>query len=201
MRDDKNASASSNGFVPFSNGSPPNSGRKSAKVSVMNGHSTSTSHTNGANGTKKLPSPVRSPTYRGHNREEVTRILIQGLADLGYENAAASLSQESGFDLESPAVAAFRTAVLEGQWVDAEDILLGSNLEGMQPARFDHADGHHDGLVLAEGADQNQMLFWLRQQKFLELLEQRELGLALMVLRQELTPLNHDVNQLHALSR
>jgi hypothetical protein len=56
-------------------------------------------------------------------------------------------------------------------------------------------------LILAEGADKHEMLFRLRQQKFLELLEERDLATALMVLRQELTPLNHDVAQLHALSR
>jgi hypothetical protein len=56
-------------------------------------------------------------------------------------------------------------------------------------------------LVLAEDADRSEMLFYLRQQKFLELLEARELGSALVVLRQELTPLNYDVDRLHALSR
>jgi hypothetical protein len=55
--------------------------------------------------------------------------------------------------------------------------------------------------VLAEDADRNEMLFYLRQQKFLELLEARDLASALGVLRQELTPLNFDVERLHALSR
>jgi hypothetical protein len=124
--------------------------------------------------------------------------MIQGLLDMGYNGAAASLSHESGFELESPSVAAFRIAILEGQWTEAENLLLGSSDDI-------HGDGPYDrlednGLVLAEGADRGQMLFWMRQQKFLELLEQRELSLALMVLRQELTPLNHDVHQLHLLT-
>lgn len=167
----------------------------------MNGHSSphvlngsGTPHTNG---TTKRISPVRSPTYFGHNREEVTRILIQGLIDMGYSSAATSLSNESGFELESTSVAAFRIAILEGQWTDAEGILLGTGADVTQ----DGCEGHYgSGLVLAEGADKSQMLFWIRQQKFLELLDQRELGMALMVLRQELTPLHHDIHQLHHLS-
>lgn len=56
-------------------------------------------------------------------------------------------------------------------------------------------------LLLVENAEKNEMLFYLRQQKFLELLEARDLGSALTVLRHELTPLNYDVGRLHALSR
>jgi len=116
--------------------------------------------------------------------------------DLGYGEAASNLSQESGFELESPYVAAFRSAVLKGQWNEAEAILLDSHF-----ASGIGGDGRVAGLVLAEAADKSQMLFWIRQQKFLELLEQRELGMALSVLRSELTPLNRDTSQLHALSR
>jgi WD40 repeat protein len=197
MRSDEPIAHSvSNGFGASSNGSTP---RKAAATS-LNGHSSP--HTNGSatshiNGTKKRVSPVRSPTYFGHNREEVTRILIQGLIDMGYRSAATSLSNESGYELESASVAAFRIAILDGQWTEAEGILLGSGSD-LAGERIQGPYG--DGLVLAEGSDKGQMLFWIRQQKFLELLDARELGMALMVLRQELTPLHHDVHQLHYLS-
>ena len=143
-------------------------------------------------------SPVLSPRYYGHDREEVTRILIQGLLDMGYNGAAATLSHESGYELESPSVAAFRIAIVEGQWSEAEKFLIGTHDGSRGDGPYDRLA--ENGLVLAEGADRGQMLFWMRQQKFLELLEQRELSLALMVLRQELTPLNHDVHQLHLLT-
>lgn len=126
--------------------------------------------------------------------------MIQSLYDLGYPGAAATLSRESGYELESPAVAAFRNAILEGHWAEAEQILL----ESFRP------DGGGDGdnpssswnrLALVESANKNEMLFCVRQQKFLELLEARDVGAALMVLRQELTPLNYNIPQLHALSR
>ena len=117
---------------------------------------------------------------------------------MGYDGAAGTLSHESGYELESSSVAAFRIAILEGQWTEAENLLIGSYDGGRGDGPYDGLEDN--GLVLAEGADRGQMLFWMRQQKFLELLEQRELSLALMVLRQELTPLNHDIHQLHLLT-
>ncbi|KAJ4293588.1 hypothetical protein N0V90_008871 [Kalmusia sp. IMI 367209] len=157
-----------------------------------------------------------SPTFFGHDREEVTRILIQSLTDLGYSDAAGALVRESGFTLEGPTVAAFRNAVLNGDWAEAEELLFGTN-------SYDNGGGIHldstggygkswgksrsvasthraEGLPLAEGANRDEMLFWLKQQKYLELLERRDLGKALMVLRQELTPLHQDVTRLHTLS-
>jgi hypothetical protein len=133
--------------------------------------------------------------YYGHDREEITRILIQALTDLGYNSAATSLSQESGYDLESPAVAAFRSAVLQGDWTGAEELLFGGSTEE------GGVSINGNGLVLQDGVDKNVMRFWLRRQKFLELLEQRDTGTALMVLRLELTPLYQDTTNLHFLSR
>ncbi|OAT05067.1 WD domain-containing protein [Blastomyces gilchristii SLH14081] len=211
MRPDGGASTSNtNGFSPISNGSTSSPLRKAPVSNSVNGRS-SHSSPNGqpqANGSGKSPASI-SPTYFGHDREEVTRILIQSLHDLGYNEAASTLSRESGYELESPAVASFRSAVLDGRWADAEDILLGSYYPDRGGNGTDAGGGNTidrgtdtdlGTLVLAEGADRNEMLFCLRQQKFLELLEQRDLATALMVLRQELTPLNHDIAQLHALS-
>ncbi|RYP79971.1 hypothetical protein DL770_006446 [Monosporascus sp. CRB-9-2] len=143
------------------------------------------------NGSSKPRVPEK---YLGHDREEVTRILIQALSDMGYQTAAESVSRDSGFELESPTVAAFRNAVLEGNWNEAEQLLSGATVAG------DRTDQAGNGLVLANGADRNIMRFWIRQQKFLELLEERETGQALMVLRTELTPLYQDTQKLHFLS-
>ncbi|KAK3327676.1 WD domain-containing protein [Cercophora scortea] len=120
--------------------------------------------------------------YFGHDREEVTRLLIQALTDMGYQKAADSVSADSGYELESPTVAAFRTAVLDGAWGRAEELLAGATSSGVRQLGA-------NGLVLAPGADRNIMRVWLRQQKFLELLERREIPRALVVLRNELTPL------------
>jgi hypothetical protein len=150
---------------------------------------------NGSNTNGHSSGKQRLTSYFGHDREEVTRILIQSLTDLGYDSAASTLGQESGFSLESPTAAKFKRAVLAGEWSHAEGLLFGGLLEDGGVS----IDG--DGLALQGGVDRNLMRFWLRQQKFLELLEQRDTGRALMVLRLELTPLDQDINKLHFLSR
>lgn len=154
-----------------------------------------------ANGTHKPCSSMngaakpRPPEkYFGHDREEVTRILIQALSDMGYHTAAQNVSQASGYELENTTVASFRTAILEGGWVEAEELLDGS--VSCSEARSQSGNG----LVLANGADRNIMRFWIRQQKYLELLERKEHGQALMVLRNELTSLYQNTQKLHFLS-
>jgi hypothetical protein len=189
MRPD--GTAAETGFSEASNESlvgrkPTPSGQISA-----NGNS----HTNGS---KRASRPQ---TYYGHNREEVTRILIQSLYELGYDESASLLSSESGYELETSGVATFRSAVLGGNWPEAEKILMHSFQSASRPHSGDRKISPDQTLVLADDADMNEMLFYLRQQKFLELLEARDLAAALNVLRQELTPLNYDVNRLHALSR
>lgn len=189
--------SSANGFGQASNGSGSSPSRKSAlSPSSLNGQSTyqPLNGDTSANGYPKQSANL--PSYYGHDREEITRILIQSLYELGYNGAASLLGKESGYQLESPAVATFRSAVLEGRWTEAEQILVQS---------FYPDDGgkstNREKLLLADDADKCEMLFYLRQQKFLELLESRDLGAALLVLRHELTPLNYDIGRLHALSR
>ncbi|KAJ5536052.1 hypothetical protein N7513_009238 [Penicillium frequentans] len=177
-----------NGFSQASNGT------SSGKASLNGQATTSANGESHANGAGKAPA---SQTYYGHNREEVTRILIQSLYELGYSGSASALTAESGHQLETAGVATFRSAVLGGRWSEAERILIqsfrNSGKNGQESAS-------EETLLLAEDANKNEMLFYLRQQKFLELLEARDLGAALGVLRQELTPLNYDIDRLHALS-
>lgn len=112
---------------------------------------------------------------------------------MGYESIAKSLSQESGYDLENPTVAAFRAAVLNGGWAEAEDLLSSAVFAG-GPGEDEN------GLVLASGSDKISMRLWMRQQKFMELLEQRDTTRALSVLRSEITPLHCDTARVHFLS-
>ena len=132
--------------------------------------------------------------YLGHDREEVTRILIQALSDMGYRDAAESVSRDSGYALESQTVAAFRKSVLEGDWAEAEQLLLGA------ASASDDKTVPRNDLVLAPGADPNLMRFSLRQQKYLELLEQKNTTRALSVLRTELSPLYQHTERIHFLS-
>ncbi|MCJ1352963.1 MAG: hypothetical protein MMC33_002947 [Icmadophila ericetorum] len=172
---------------------------KSAAATNDHAHSTNgvATYTNGT-----APGKSKRMNWFGHDREEVTRLLIQGLNDLGYRDTADRLVRESGFELEIPAVAAFREAVLRGDWAEAESLLFGAQVPdtgGGVSISNDNATQYH-GLELADGVDRDELKFELRRQKYLELLEKRDLGGALMVLRQELTPLNQDTGQLHVLS-
>lgn len=172
-----------------------------------NGHSspngTSSAHTNG------FSSPsikARSPKFYGHDREEVTRLLIQGLVDLGYESSAQRLSEESGYEVESPTVARFREAILRGQWSEAESLLF-------RPYSAPHGGGvsisngpstRLQKLDFVNGADEAYMKFIIREQKYLECLERLDTSGALTVLQTELQPLswdrNWDKSRLNALS-
>ena len=204
-RDPDSPNSNSNGVRPQKNGSssrsPPS---KTSQSNSTNGHTHTTNgdssmYTNGSPATIKA-APV---SFFGHDRKEVTRLLIQGLNDLGYHSSANMLTQESGYELESPSVSAFRHAVLQGEWSEADSLLFGSHLlDSSGGVSINNDDSmYHHGLLLAEGADRDELRFCLRRQKYLELLEERDLSGALMVLRQELTPLNQDVTQLHHLSR
>lgn len=194
-------SSTSNGARHQSNGSSLSPARKAGHSYTANGHSS----TNGTSSPHKNGTMARAKpsTYYGHDREEVTRLLIQGLEDLGYRDAAHSLSRESGYEVETPSVAAFRYAVLQGEWAEAEALLLGS--DGAQDGggvSISNGDSrHHEGLRFTENADKDELKFRMREQKYLEMLEERDLGGALMVLRQELKPLNQDTSKLHELSR
>ncbi|KAL8770476.1 MAG: hypothetical protein Q9194_005165 [Teloschistes cf. exilis] len=173
------------------------------KSSFSNG-TNSPIHSNGTSSPQKnafSSSMARSSrnSFYGHDREEVTRLIIQGLDDLGYHGAANKLSQESGYEVESPVVAHFRHAVLQGDWAQAEILLFGSEPPD-EGGGVSINNGDHRGLKFVDGVDQNQLRFQLRTQKYLELLESKDLGRALMVLRQELTPLKQDRGQLQHLS-
>ena len=159
-------------------------------------------HTNGFSSNS---APARSQKFFGHDREEVTRLLIQGLGDLGYETSANSLCQESGYEVESPVVAAFRHAVLHGDWSEAESILFRSDAApdggGVSIRNGGHAASQRIDFI--EGADRDYLKFIIREQKYLECLERQDTGRALMVLQTELQPLRPalwDRNRLNGLS-
>ncbi|KAF2153410.1 WD40 domain-containing protein [Myriangium duriaei CBS 260.36] len=216
MRLDSKDKASADSSGPLANGSGQRANLKSSGSSYTNGSSA-----NGeSNGHTAIKATVARPTgrFHGHDREEVTRILIQSLTDLGYHGAANTLSQESGYELENVSVAMFRTAIQEGEWGHAESLLFGprpgadssgSDLKAPRVAgeglgwgkeRDGTTFGAATGLPLAEGANKKEMLFLIRQQKYLELLEERDLGAALTVLRHEITLLHQDTSRLHSLS-
>lgn len=116
-------------------------------------------------------------------KDELVRLMLQSLTDLGYSEAASALENESGISLESENVIAFRSSIMEGQWQLAESLLHKIPFLSSSPQ-----------TVLPK------VLFLIRQQKFLELLEKNETMQALQVLRSEITPLGQNTDRLHQLT-
>jgi hypothetical protein len=182
----------------LSNGSNGSNGHSPSLAKAVNGHGP----VRQSNGTG--PYKMLTKRWSGHDREEVARILIQGLTDLGYHNSAKALVHESNFTLDGPNVAAFRSAVLDGKWDEVEELLFGENdsflpqsARIVRPAR---TSVWREGLTLVPGANRTELVFWIRQQKYLELLERGEWSQALVVLRTELTPLQQDQARVHQLA-
>lgn len=198
------ASNSSNGTQHHANGTIFTT-QKNGASAATNGHSSPTNGTASShqNGFPTSLARKQTSSFYGHDREEVTRLLIQGLGDLGYDGAANRLSQESGYEVESPSVGAFRNAVLQGQWSEAESLLFGVDSEADGGGvHISNGDWHHPGgLKLADTADSDSMRFGIREQKYLELLEREDTGNAMIVLRHELQPLHHDQLRLGQLAR
>ncbi|KAJ9085683.1 hypothetical protein DSO57_1011604 [Entomophthora muscae] len=134
--------------------------------------------TNGSNATAQRSSQeIEFYADSLFQKEEVVRLLIQTLNDLGYRESSSTLEKETGIEFESEKVSIFRTRVLEGNWGEVEKLLPVLNIE-----------------------DNPNVLFLIRQQKFLELLESKLPHQALQTLQLELTTLDHNVERRHFLS-
>jgi hypothetical protein len=115
-----------------------------------------------------------------HDRVEVVRLMIQALGDLGYNDVASMLERESGLRTESTEVADFRKAILSGEWGQAEEAL--GHIELQAPDSF------------------KSMLFLIRRQHYLELLETKGVEAALFFLRSEMATLQCNKAELHSLA-
>ena len=116
-----------------------------------------------------------NPAWKGHDRSEVVRILIQALEELGYKNSAETLTRESNINLYSDAFLAFQDSVSTGEWSKAEAMLSGTN-----------------SLPLEEGVDKNDMLIRLYRKQYLRELELGDTVLAAKIFREKLGPLMED---------
>ncbi|KAI9486760.1 MAG: WD40-repeat-containing domain protein [Benjaminiella poitrasii] len=112
--------------------------------------------------------------------DELVRLMLQSLFDLGYNDAATALQTESGISLESDIILKFRSSILQGEWQTAESLL--PQIPFISPNNL------------------SKVQFLIRQQKFLELLEKGETMQALHVLRTEITPLGQNTDRLHLLT-
>ncbi|KAL4401824.1 GID complex protein [Malassezia pachydermatis] len=136
-------------------------------------------------------------------REEVVRLLLQSLSDLGYHASFDALQKESGVHLESPAMQPLREAVLQGMWDKAErhfvDLTKHTSL---------HMPASDAALEWPCPKEQNvreralaSVRYLLHKQQYLELLEHEQKTEALHVLRTVLSKLSLPPTILQELSR
>lgn len=113
------------------------------------------------------------------DRSELVRLITQSLKTLGYGESATQLEAESKIECEPSETTAFKNAVLGGDWPQAMALLDSLQIlpEKLKAVKFE-----------------------LLEQKYLELLEARQLKDALFCLREEISPLEHEVDRLHTLS-
>lgn len=128
--------------------------------------------------------PIEPVQLDATNRD-IVRLIGQHLKLIGLDRTADVLMQESGCGLEHPSATKFRQHVLSGDWHKADH-----DLQELQNIIDDKLTKHN--II--------EMKFLLLEQKYLEFLEDGRPIDALHVLRNELTPLQHNTPRVHQLS-
>ncbi|OQV11899.1 WD repeat-containing protein 26 [Hypsibius exemplaris] len=146
--------------------------REEVSNGSSNGHSTT------AVRHKKVEARVYSPFD-----QEVIRLAAQHLQSLGLSKTVETLIAESGCQMEQQSAAKFRENVMRGSWDEAEKSLKELATHTNVPNEL------------------KKMQFLLREQRYLEYLQDGKTLEALTVLRQELTPLDYGSSRVHQLSR
>uniref|UniRef100_A0A0K8V1Z5 WD repeat-containing protein 26 n=2 Tax=Bactrocera latifrons TaxID=174628 RepID=A0A0K8V1Z5_BACLA len=165
-----------------------------SSTSTSNGHDTKHNGFTGTNesGTEDLQnnhdqSIVSIANHNLHldkSNQEIIRLIGQYLQDIGLEKSVKTLMAESGCYLEHPAASKFREHVLSGEWNKAD-----VDLKELEPL----IDNGKPSTII-------EMKFLLLEQKYLEFLDDGCPLDALHVLRNELTPLQHNTSRVHQLS-
>nr|XP_023018233.1 WD repeat-containing protein 26 [Leptinotarsa decemlineata] len=114
--------------------------------------------------------------------QEIVQLIGQYLKNEGLTRTCDSLINESGCCLDHPAATKFQQHVLDGDWTKADH-----DLQELRP-------------LLGQSTNLLEMKFLILEQKYLEYLEDARVLDALHVLRNELTPLQHNTARVHQLS-
>lgn len=225
-----------NNAAMASNGSTSNGRASGAAEHAASYLESGGSSSNGHRSTRPPAAPVDdyadaavfTPLFVGSpiDRRELVKLTLQSLREMGYDQAAKALEAESGITLEHPSITAFRTAVLSGDWRNAERLLIdgltyaarriqaarsppGGASIALEPqpssSTAPSSDAQSQDLIDSvlrrpDVVSLRSIRFMLQKQRYLELLEARHTKKALNVLREKLTPLNNDTSQLHLLS-
>lgn len=184
LEENLNGSAASSGYDMNGHRTvPANSSDNSAAGSATNGTTTNgvSNHTSNHDHVERV--------HLDKTSIEIVRLIGQHLKLIGLDRTAQMLMQESGCSLEHPSATKFRDHVLHGDWHKAD-----YDLQELQTIvdEDQKATPKHTNLI--------EMKFLLLEQKYLEYLDDSRPIDALHVLRNELTPLQHNTPRVHQLS-
>ncbi|BEJ00907.1 hypothetical protein CcaverHIS631_0507640 [Cutaneotrichosporon cavernicola] len=134
------------------------------------------------------------------DREELVRLMLQGLHDMGY--------QESGYTLASRAARDFESAILGGRWAEATALLSAVGISPVEDVATSTPEAGSSRNSIASGKTKatthehptDRAKFFIARQKYLEFLEAGHQKKALGVLRNELAASAADSESLHDLS-
>ncbi|KAK9885557.1 hypothetical protein WA026_012307 [Henosepilachna vigintioctopunctata] len=115
-------------------------------------------------------------------KQDIVRLIGQYLKNEGLTRTADVLISESGCRLDHPAAIKFKHHILDGDWSKADH-----DLQELQ-------------TLINSSTNLVEMKFLILEQKYLEFLEDGRVLDALHVLRNELTPLQHNTSRVHQLS-
>src|SRR3990167_661263 len=105
--------------------------------------------------------------------EQLVRLMIQTMNELGLSSSASALEQETNIHEENDTVKKFRLSILQGEWEEAEILLNELYIE----------------------SDQLEFIKWLIfKERFLESLEKLDLPQAIELLRVHITPISMDLS-------
>ena len=119
---------------------------------------------------------LAEPSYK----PEIIRLIIQSLRTFGYSESAAQLEAESGIILEERSVTDFKQGMLEGRWDEVAQLIP---------------------MFRLRQEEETQVLYCVKHQKYLELIEKQDYLQALECLRNEVVPLKpEETDTLHTLA-
>lgn len=178
------AAAAANGTSSINNNTNSNNNCGGEYV-TNNGHSNNHEEYSN-NQEQQQPAQANHSIQLDETNRDVVRLIGQHLKLIGLDRTAQMLMQESGCTLEHPAATKFRDHVLSGDWHKADyDLQELQNI-----VECDKLSKHN--LI--------EMKFLILEQKYLEYLDDSRPIDALHVLRNELTPLQHNTPRVHQLS-
>lgn len=138
-------------------------------------------------------------------REELIRILMQSLHDLGLHDSYQALQREAQMNLEAPIITTFRQSVLKGDWESAESKLSQAVNDASVRISEPPPEALEQSGDKTENFDQGMqgikyVRFQIFEQQYLELLEAGHVSPALRILREQLAPIAPQSDRLQALS-